>query len=130
VRRPGKDVTLIAYGGGLWRALAAAETLAGEGIEAEVIDLRSLRPLDDETIAASIARTRRAVIVDDGWRSGSLAAEISARIIECCFWSLDAPLERVCGAEVPIPYPHHLEQASIPQPPQIVAAAKRALNKP
>ncbi len=129
VRRPGKDVTVIAYGGALWRALAAAETLAGEGIEAEVIDLRSLRPLDDETIAASIARTRRAVIVDDGWRSGSLAAEVSARISECCFWSLDAPLERVCGAEVPIPYPQHLEQASIPQPPQIVAAAKRALHK-
>ncbi len=129
VRRSGKDVTLIAYGGALWRALAAADELAGQGIEAEVIDLRSLRPLDDETIATSVARTRRAVVVDDGWRSGSLAAEISARISECCFWSLDAPVERVCGAEVPIPYPHHLEQASIPQPAEIAAAAKRTLHR-
>ena len=129
VRRPGKDVTLIAYGGGLWRAVAAAEQLAGAGIDAEVIDLRSLRPLDDETIAASVAKTRRAVVVDDGWRSGSLAAEISARITEGCFWSLDAPVERVCGAEVPIPYPHHLEQASIPQPAEIAAAASRTLHR-
>lgn len=129
VRRPGKDVTLVSYGGALWRTLAAAEALGGEGIDAEVIDLRALRPLDDRTIAASVAKTRRAVIVDDGWRSGSLAAEISARMIETCFWSLDAPVERVCGAEVPIPYPRHLEQASIPQPPEIAAAAKRALHK-
>jgi pyruvate dehydrogenase E1 component alpha subunit len=129
IRRAGKDVTLIAYGGGLWRAMAAAELLAQEGIEAEVIDLRALRPLDSETIAASVARTRRAVVIDDGWRSGSLAAEISARITEACFWSLDAPVERVCGAEVPIPYPHHLEQASIPQPQEIVAAVKRALHR-
>ena len=130
VRRTGKDVTLISYGGALWRTLAAAEELDGEGIEAEVIDLRALRPLDDATIAASVAKTRRAVIVDDGWRSGSLAAEIAARISECCFWSLDSPVERVCGAEVPIPYPHHLEQAAIPQPPQVVAAARRTLHKP
>jgi len=129
VRRAGNDVTLIAYGGALWRALAAAEQLAGEGIEAEVIDLRALRPLDDTTIAASVAKTRRAVVVDDGWRSGSLAAEISARITERCFWSLDAPVERVCGAEVPIPYPRHLEQASIPQPAEIAAAAKRTLHR-
>lgn len=129
LRRAGKDVTLISYGGALWRTLAAAEELAGDGIEAEVIDLRALRPLDEEAIAASVAKTRRAVIVDDGWRSGSLAAEIAARICEGCFWSLDAPVERVCGAEVPIPYPHHLEQASIPQPPQIVAAARRVLHR-
>ncbi len=129
VRRPGRDVTLISYGGALWRTLAAADELAGQGIEAEVVDLRSLRPLDEATIAASVARTRRAVIVDDGWRSGSLAAEVSARITENCFWSLDAPVERVCGAEVPIPYPHHLEQASIPQPATIVEAAKRTLHK-
>ena len=129
MRRPGRDVTLICYGGALWRTLAAAEELAGQGIEAEVVDLRSLRPLDEATIAASVARTRRAVIVDDGWRSGSLAAEVSARITENCFWSLDAPVERVCGAEVPIPYPHHLEQASIPQPAAIVEAAKRTLHR-
>ncbi len=129
LRRPGKDLTLISYGGALWRAMAAAETLAEAGIEAEVVDLRSLRPLDSETILASVARTKRAVIVDDGWRSGSLAAEISARITEGCFWSLDAPVERVCGAEVPIPYPRHLEQASLPQAADIVAAAKRTLNR-
>jgi 2-oxoisovalerate dehydrogenase E1 component len=129
VRRPGKDVTLIAYGGALWRTLAAADALAADGIDAEVIDLRALRPLDDATITASVARTRRAVIVDDGWRSGSLAAEIAARIAETCFWSLDAPVERVCGAEVPIPYPRHLEQASLPQPPEIAAAAKRTLGR-
>ncbi|NIA68542.1 pyruvate dehydrogenase (acetyl-transferring) E1 component subunit alpha [Pelagibius litoralis] len=129
LRRTGKDVTVIAYGGGLWRAMTAAEELAEAGIEAEVVDLRCLRPLDDATIAASVAKTRRAVIVDDGWRSGSLAAEISARITEECFWSLDAPVERVCGAEVPIPYPRHLEQASLPQPADIVAAAKRTLHR-
>jgi len=129
LRRPGKDLTLISYGGALWRAMAAAESLAEAGIEAEVIDLRSLRPLDSETVLASVARTKRAVIVDDGWRSGSLAAEISARITEGCFWSLDAPVERVCGAEVPIPYPRHLEQASLPQAADIVAAAKRTLHR-
>ncbi|HMA16362.1 MAG TPA: alpha-ketoacid dehydrogenase subunit beta, partial [Kiloniellaceae bacterium] len=129
VRRAGKDVTLVTYGGALWRTMAAADDLAGEGIEAEVIDLRALRPLDSDTVAASVARTRRAVIVDDGWRSVSLAAEVSARITESCFWSLDAPVERVCGAEVPIPYPRHLEQASLPQPAEIVAAAKRALHR-
>jgi pyruvate dehydrogenase E1 component beta subunit/2-oxoisovalerate dehydrogenase E1 component len=130
VRRAGRDVTLIAYGGALWRTMAAATELAAAGIDAEVVDLRSLRPLDDATIAASIAKTRRAVIVDDGWRSGSLSAEIAARITETCFWSLDAPVERVCGAEVPIPYPRHLEQASLPQPADIAAAAKRALQRP
>jgi pyruvate dehydrogenase E1 component beta subunit/2-oxoisovalerate dehydrogenase E1 component len=129
VRRAGRDVTLIAYGGALWRTMAAAVQLAGEGIEAEVIDLRALRPLDDATIAASVAKTRRAVVVDDGWRSGSLAAEVAARITEGSFWSLDAPIERVCGAEVPIPYPRHLEQASLPQPADIVAAAKRTLQR-
>jgi pyruvate/2-oxoglutarate/acetoin dehydrogenase E1 component len=109
--------------------MAAAVQLAGEGIEAEVIDLRALRPLDDATIAASVAKTRRAVVVDDGWRSGSLAAEVAARITEGSFWSLDAPIERVCGAEVPIPYPRHLEQASLPQPADVVAAAKRTLQR-
>ncbi len=127
VRRPGCDVTLIAYGGTLHKALAAAETLAGEGVSAEVIDLRTLRPLDTDTILASVARTHRAVIVDEGWRSGSLAAEVSARIMEGAFWSLDAPVARVCSAEVPIPYPHHLEQAALPQPDAIVVAVKATL---
>jgi len=128
VRRPGKHVSLITYGGSLPKAMQAAEELAKTGIEAEVVDLRTLRPLDDETICGSVARTRRAVIVDEGWRSGSIAAEISARIMEQAFWSLDAPVQRVCSAEVPIPYPHHLEEAALPQVPQIVAAAKKVLG--
>jgi pyruvate dehydrogenase E1 component beta subunit/2-oxoisovalerate dehydrogenase E1 component len=129
VRREGEAVTLITYGGSLPKTLEAAEALEKEGISAEVIDLRSLRPLDDATIAASVQKTHRAVIVDEGWRSGSLAAEISARIVEQCFWSLDAPIARVCSKEVPIPYPHHLEQASIPQVAEIVAAAKAAIGE-
>jgi pyruvate dehydrogenase E1 component subunit beta len=129
VRREGRDISLITYGGSLWKTLAAADTLAGEGIEAEVIDLRSLRPLDDATIMASVAKTRRAVIVDEGWRSGSLAAEVGMRIVEQAFWSLDAPLARVCSEEVPIPYPAHLENASIPQADKITAAAKAVLGK-
>ncbi|TNF12858.1 MAG: hypothetical protein EP320_10890, partial [Rhodobacteraceae bacterium] len=129
IRRPGTDITLITYGGSLFKTLEAAEELAGQGIEAEVIDLRSLRPLDDATIMASLARTRRAVIVDEGWRSGSLSAEIAARIGEQAFWHLDAPVGRVCSVEVPIPYPKHLEDASVPQVPAIVAAAKAALGK-
>ncbi|SPF75792.1 2-oxoisovalerate dehydrogenase subunit beta [Aliiroseovarius pelagivivens] len=129
IRRPGKDVTLITYGGSLYKTLEAAEALANDGIDAEVIDLRSLRPLDDETIMASVSRTRRAVIVDEGWRSGSLAAEISARITEQVFWTLDAPVGRVCAAEVPIPYPKHLEDASVPQVPAIVAAVKATMGR-
>ncbi|MCC7276348.1 MAG: alpha-ketoacid dehydrogenase subunit beta [Alphaproteobacteria bacterium] len=129
VRRPGRDVSLITYGGSLGKTLAAADELAGLGIEAEVIDLRTLRPLDDATIMASVRRTRRAVIVDEGWRTGSLAAEIGSRIVEQCFWSLDAPIERVCSAEVPIPYPRHLEEAALPQPAAIVAAARAATGR-
>jgi pyruvate dehydrogenase E1 component subunit beta len=128
VRRPGKHVTLVAYGGALFKTLDAAEALAKEGIEAEVVDLRVLRPLDAETVLASVRKTRRAVIVDEGWRSGSLSAEISARIMEGAFWELDAPVARVCSAEVPIPYPHHLEEAALPQPAAIVAAAKATMG--
>lgn len=128
IRRPGDDVTLIAYGGGVPKALAAAARLADDGISAEVIDLRCLRPLDDATLVASVARTHRAVVIDEGWRSVGLSAEISARLMEQAFWSLDAPIQRVCGVEVPIPYPHHLEQASLPQVPDIVAAAREALH--
>ncbi len=129
VRRPGRDVTLISYGGSLPKTLTAAEQLAGDGIEAEVIDLRCLRPLDDATIMASVRRTRRAVIVDEGWRSGSLAAEISARIVEQAFYDLDAPPARVCSAEVPIPYAKHLEDAALPQVDGIVAAARGVLGR-
>ncbi len=130
VRRPGRDLTLITYGGSLPKTLEAAARLAADGIEAEVIDLRSLRPLDDAAILGSVLRTRRAVIVDEGWRSGSLAAEVSARIMERAFWELDAPVGRVCSAEVPIPYPRHLEQAALPQPETIVAAARATLGRP
>jgi pyruvate/2-oxoglutarate/acetoin dehydrogenase E1 component len=128
VRREGRHVSLITYGGSLHKALEAARVLAGEGIEAEVLDLRTLRPLDDAAIVASVSKTRRAVIVDEGWRSGGIAAEISARIMEHVFWSLDAPVARVCSAEVPIPYPRHLEQAALPQVPAIVAAAQGVMR--
>jgi pyruvate dehydrogenase E1 component beta subunit len=128
VRRPGGDVTLLTYGGSLGKALAAAETLAGEGVDAEVIDLRVLRPLDEPAILASVARTHRAVVIDEGWRSGSLAAEVSARITEGAFYELDAPVLRVCSAEVPIPYAKHLEDAALPSPERIVAAAHAAVN--
>jgi pyruvate/2-oxoglutarate/acetoin dehydrogenase E1 component len=124
VRRAGKDVTLITYGGSLGKTLQAAEELAPTGINAEVIDLRTLRPLDDATIIASVSKTRRAVIVDEGWKSGSLAAEIMARIVEQAFYELDAPLARVCSAEVPIPYAKHLEDAALPQVAGIVAAVE------
>ena len=129
VRREGRDISLITYGGSLWKTLEAANLLVAENIEAEVIDLRSLRPLDDPTIMASVSKTRRAIIVDEGWRSGSISAEICTRIGEQAFFELDAPLGRVCSEEVPIPYPRHLEQAAIPQPAKIVAAAKAAVGQ-
>lgn len=129
IRRPGSDVSFITYGGSLKKVLAAADDLAREQISCEVIDLRSLRPLDDKTILPSIEKTHRAVIVDEGWRTGSLAAEISARIMEGGFFSLDWPVERVCSAEVPIPYPRHLEIAATPQVPDIIAAARKALRR-
>lgn len=129
VRRPGTDISLITYGGSLYKVMEAADQLAGEGIEAEVVDLRALRPLDDETIMASVARTRRALIVDEGWRTGSLAAEVSARIMEQGFWNLDAPVGRVCSAEVPIPYPKHLEDAAIPHVESIVAGARAVMGR-
>lgn len=124
VRRTGRDVTIITYGSSLYKALEAAETLAAEGIEAEVIDLRTLRPLDDATYISSIAHTHRAVIVDEGWRSGSISAEISARIMEQAFYELDWPVERICAVEVPMPYPSHLEEAALPQAATIVATIR------
>ncbi|AJG19540.1 alpha-ketoacid dehydrogenase subunit beta [Cupriavidus basilensis] len=128
VRREGKDVAIVAYGGTLAKALQAADTLAAKGIAAEVIDLRVLRPLDDATIMASVAKCRRAVIVDEGWRSGSLAAEVMARIVEQVFYELDAPVARVCSEEVPIPYARHMEEAALPQAGKIVAAVKQLLS--
>jgi pyruvate dehydrogenase E1 component beta subunit len=128
VMRAGGEVSIISYGASLYKVLAAAETLAGEGIAAEVIDLRTLRPLDDATIITSVAKTHRALIVDEGWRSGSLSAEISARIMEQAFFELDAPVERICSAEVPMPYARHMEQAALPQPETIVATVKRMVR--
>jgi pyruvate dehydrogenase E1 component beta subunit len=124
VRRSGDDVSIIAYGGCVGTALAAAEQLAARNMAAEIIDLRCLRPLDDVTIMDSVRRTHRAVVVDEGWRSGSLAAEVSARITEQAFYDLDAPVARVCSAEVPIPYAKHLEEAALPQAGAIVSAAR------
>jgi pyruvate dehydrogenase E1 component beta subunit len=125
IRRSGKDVTLITYGGSLGKVMSAATELQRDGIEAEVIDLRTLRPLDSDSVCASVSRTRRAVVVDEGWRSGGLSAEISARITERVFYDLDAPVVRVCGAEVPIPYPKHLEDAAVPQVADIVRAVQQ-----
>jgi pyruvate dehydrogenase E1 component beta subunit len=119
IRRPGTKVTLVTYGACLPKALAAAEEL-----DAEVIDLRVLRPLDMAPVLESLKKTRHAVVVDENWRSGSLAAEVMARIMEQGFYDLDAPVARVCAEEVPIPYARHLEEAALPQPGKIVAAAK------
>lgn len=128
VRRPGKDVSLITFGGSLWKTLEAADQLAVAGIEAEVIDLRVLRPLDQATILASVRKTHRAVVVDEAWRTGSFAAEISAQIVEGAFYDLDAPVARVCGAEVPVPYPKHLEDAALPQVASIVKTVQGLLH--
>jgi len=124
VRRSGKDVSLITFGGSLWKTLEAADQLALAGIEAEVIDLRVLRPLDTPTILASVRKTHRAVVVDEAWRTGSFAAEVSAQIMEGAFYDLDAPVARVCGVEVPMPYPKHLEDAALPQAAAIVKAVQ------
>jgi pyruvate dehydrogenase E1 component beta subunit len=129
VRRPGTDVTLLTYGGTLPTTIAAAEQLAAAGIDAEVVDLRTLRPLDDETIIDSVRRTHRAVVIDEGWRSGSISAEISARIMEQAFYDLDAAVERVCGAEVPMPFAKHLEEAALPGVDAVVAAATRTRER-
>ena len=129
VRREGRDVTILTYGNSLPKALAAADELAVEDIAAEVVDLRVLRPLDTATIFASVTRTRRCVIVDEGWKSGSLSAEIAARLAEDLFFELDAPIRRVCAREVPVPYAAHLEDVALPQVPDIVAAA-RGLVRP
>lgn len=124
IHRPGTAITILTYGAGLHKSLTAAATLASEGIEVEVIDLRVLRPLDDQTIMQSVAKTHRVLIVDEGWRSGGISAEIAMRIIEQAFYDLDGPPARLCGAEVPMPYAKHLEYAALPQPETIVAAVK------
>ncbi|SCK28332.1 pyruvate dehydrogenase E1 component beta subunit [Variovorax sp. HW608] len=129
VRRPGRDVTIASYGAGLQKSLEAARRLAQEGVEAEVIDLRMLRPLDDETVASSVARTHRCVIVDEGWRSGSVSAELAARLGESSLYELDGPIRRVCSREVPVPYAAHLEEASLPQVQQVLDVVRGLLAK-
>jgi len=129
VRRAGRDVSLVTSGGSLWKALEAAEQLAREGIDAEVVDLRVLRPLDVATIASSVRKTHRAVIIDEGWRTGGLSAEIAATIVEQVFYELDAPPARVCSVEVPIPYAKHLEEAALPQVSGIVAAVRQTMGQ-
>jgi pyruvate dehydrogenase E1 component beta subunit len=128
VRREGADLTLVTYGGSLAPCLQAAQLLAEEGVEVEVVDLRTLRPLDDETVFASVARTHRALVVDEGWRSVGMSAEVAARVAEECFYDLDAPVGRVAALEVPVPYPRHLEQAVLPNVDRIVAGAREAVN--
>lgn len=129
LRRRGNDVSLITYGGTLPLVLDAAEQLALEGINADVLDLRTLRPLDESAIIETVARTGRAVVVDEGWRSGSISAEISARITENAFFELDAPVARVCSAEVPIPYSRHLEVAALPSVDRVVATVKDSIGR-
>lgn len=128
IRRTGKDISIITYGGCVYKSLEAATELAAIGIEAEVVDLRVLRPLDERTLIASVVKTHRAIIVEDAWRSVSISSEISALIMENCFYELDAPVHRLCGVEVPIPYPKHLEDAAIPQKEQIVSAIKKIVK--
>jgi pyruvate dehydrogenase E1 component beta subunit len=128
IRRSGRDVSIITYGASLWKALDAAKALAEENIEAEIVDLRTLRPLDDAMVFESASRTHRVVIVDEGWRSGSISAEIAARIAENVFYELDAPVRRVCSAEVPMPYAKQLEDAALPQPATIAAAVKNLVR--
>ncbi len=128
VRRQGTDVTVITYGGSLPKVMEAATRLADDGVDVEVVDLRTLRPLDDATFVGSVRRTHRAVVVDEGWRSGGISAEITARILEQAFFDLDAPVERVCSVEVPIPYAKQLEDAAIPQVEDVVAAVRRVVS--
>lgn len=120
IRRTGADVTLITFGGCLFKTLEAATQLASEGINAEIIDLRVLRPLDVETILTSVVKTHRAVVIDEAWQTGSFAAEVVTRIMEGAFDELDCPVARVCSAEVPIPYAKHLEDAALPQTDKII----------
>jgi pyruvate/2-oxoglutarate/acetoin dehydrogenase E1 component len=125
----GHDVTIVTYGASLFKVKQATEDLSAEGIKCEVVDLRTLRPLDTDTVIASVKRTHRALIVDEGWRSGSISAEISARIMENAFYALDAPVDRICSAEVPMPYAKHLEEAALPQVKTIVERIRSMTGK-
>ncbi|HKJ31344.1 MAG TPA: alpha-ketoacid dehydrogenase subunit beta [Balneolales bacterium] len=129
IMRTGKDLTILTYSLSLFKVLEAAEKLLKDGIDAEVVDLRVLRPLDNETIFQSVQKTHRAVVVDEGWRSGSISAEVSARITENIFYELDAPVERICGAEVPTPYAKHLEEAALPQVDTIIETIQKMMHR-
>jgi pyruvate dehydrogenase E1 component beta subunit len=129
VRRAGTDLSIVTYGGSLPKALAAAETLAEDGISAEVLDLRMLRPLDTAGLVDTVSRTHRVLVVDEGWKTCGLSAEILAQILEEAMWELDAPVARVCTAEVPIPYARHMEEAALPQPGTIVEAARQVVGR-
>ena len=129
IRRRGDDVSIITHGGSLHKALAAAEELADSGISAEVLDLRSLRPLDRCAIIETVSNTHRLVIVDEGWKSVGLSAEVLAIVVEGAMWELDAPVRRVCAIEVPIPYARHMEEAALPQVADIVAAVHEVLDR-
>jgi pyruvate dehydrogenase E1 component beta subunit len=124
IARPGTDVTIVAWSIGMTYALKAADELAKLGIEAEVIDLRTLRPMDTETVAASVRKTNRCVVVQEGWPQASVAAEIAMRIMETAFDYLDAPVARVCGKDVPMPYAANLEKLALPSVDEVVAAAR------
>ncbi|MEW5872972.1 MAG: alpha-ketoacid dehydrogenase subunit beta [Chloroflexota bacterium] len=128
ILHPGSDITILTYGSCTPKSVQAAEMLEKEGIQAEVIDLRTLRPLDNETIFTSVTKTHRALVVEEGWRTGSLSAEVSARITENIFYELDLPVERYCSAEVPMPYSRHMEEAALPQPEGIVEIVKRMVQ--
>ncbi len=127
IRRTGTDITLVAYSRAVHLCLKAAETLAKDGIECEVIDLRTIVPLDMDTVLTSVRKTHHAVVAQEEWRNVSFASELSARIHEGAFDYLDAPVERVGGADVPMPYAKNLERAAIPTDNDVVAAVKRAL---
>ncbi|ULQ54632.1 alpha-ketoacid dehydrogenase subunit beta [Flavihumibacter fluvii] len=128
VRLEGTDITVITYGAAVYKVLDAAYDLAKAGIVAEVIDLRVLRPLELDAVYTSVTKTHRVLIVEEAWRSIGIGAEISARIMENCFYELDAPVQRLCGVEVPIPYPKHLEDAAVPQKDDIISLVKKILR--
>lgn len=128
VLRDGNDISLVTYGAGVYKCLEAAETLGEEGIDAEVVDLRVLRPIDEETFLNSVRKTHRALVVEEAWKSVSISSEVISRIMEKGFFDLDGPVERLCGVEVPIPYPKHLEDASIPQVSDIIDKVKKMLK--
>lgn len=128
IRKEGKDISIITYGSGVYKAIDAAAELMKIGIDAEVVDLRVLRPIDDETIISSVTKTHRALIVEEAYRSVSLSSEIGTKIMEKCFYELDAPVQRLCGIEVPIPYPKHLEDASVPQKEDIINVVKKIMG--